>query len=535
MSYQHLRKPKDRVNEPDVEKRPKCVSFAFWWFAVLGIIIPVVTIVSCFGTMMSGTYQAPWAEYVSIYIVCILMLDCARMISKRNLTAVFMADLTLFISAWIRTAMIGFAITFALLPLIFLVLPHSIRWLKRNNRFSVSALIASVLMVLFVGVLCFMSSISDTVISNANPLLVVLPGDKALHKVNENYQHEYWCRQHCQAAGKFVAQYNQNGECCYVRWDGSDAPFWGNVFNFCTQRFGNQISWSDAIRVSGSETKDVPMSCGTVDKKIIIMIFPLGFKDSPHGTLLICDSQLNSELDFLFALPEENALISHLNDFLENRDRILSVERDTDDAQRSKRHELYERLMELRNQADMLERMSYEIEPRIVAIENRRVAKIVKEFELRRRTMKELAAIIFDAAHMAVTAIEYNTKALAMSRHERMQLRRQYLEREEVPVPDELLPIDLKDHSGQDRIFDKIAKEFKEGREVLYWALHRETGYNLGRPYNAAADQAARNKDKPAESKAPTKPRYGEDLPSSYGTNKHLFYNTHYVPPLRQN
>ena len=534
MSYQHLRKPKDRGTEPGVEKKPKCVSFAFWWLVVLGIIIPVSAIVSCLGTMTPGTYQAPWAEYVSICIMGILMLDCARMISKRNMTAVLMADLALFFSAWIRTAMIGVAITFAFLPMIFLVLPHSIRWLKRNNRFSVSALIASVLMVFFVGVLCFMPSISDAVISNANPLLVVLPGDKALHEVNEDYQHEYWCRQHCQPAGKFVAQYNQNGECCYVRWDGSDAPFWGNVFGFCTQRFGNRISWSDAIRGKERATEeDVPMSCGTVDKKII-MIFPLNYKDSPHGTLLICDSQLNSELDFLFALPEENALISRLNDFLENRDRILSVERDTDDAQRSRWHDLYEKLKELRNQAGMLEKLSYEIEPRMVAIENRRVAKIVKEFELRRKTMKELSAIIFDAAHMAVTAIEYNTKALAMPRHERVQLHRQYLEREDAPVPQELLPIDPEDHSGQTRIFDKVAKQFKEGREALYWALHRETGYSLGRPYDAAAEQAARKNDKPSETKTPPKSRYGEDLPDSYNANKHLFDRTDFVNPLDQ-
>ena len=492
-------------------KRPKCVSFAFWWFIALGIIIPICAIVSCLGSMTPGTYQVPLTEYACGCITCVLMLDCARMISKRNMTAVFMSVLTLFFSAWIA-ASVWFAIVLALLPMIFLVLPQSIRWLKLNNRFSVSALIASVLLVFFVGGLYFKPVITQTVISNANPLSVVLPGDKALREVNEQYQHEYWCRQHGRGVGKFVAQYNQNGECCYVRLDGSDEPFWGNVFGFCTQMFGSRISWSEAVRVKGHEAEeDVPMTCGAVDKKII-MIFPLDYKDSPHGALLICDSQLNSELDFLFALPDENVLISYLNDFLENRDWILSVEHDVDEARRGRLHDIYEGLKELRNQVAILEHLSYVIEPRMVGIENPRVAKIVEEFELRQKTLKELATMIWCAANMAVTAIEYNAKALAMPRHERMQLRRQYLEDGSGSIPDDLLPMDPKDHSGQSKVFDWAAKQFKEGREALYWELHEKTGYSLGRPYNpehgnqgrrqssAAPDQSAHKKNDPIDS-----------------------------------
>ena len=498
MSYQHLRKPKDMVNEPGVGKRPKCVSFVFWWFIVLGVIIPVSAIASCLGSMMPGTYQAPWTEYAAGCILCVLMLDCARMISKRNMTAVCLSDLTLFFSAWIVTG-IAVAIGLALLPMVFLAFPHSIRWLKLNNRFSVFALIASILLVFFIGGLYFMPIVTETVISNANPLSVVLPGDKALREVNECYQHEYWCRQHFQPAGKFVAQYNQSGKCCYVRLDGSDAPFWGNVFDFCAQRFGNRISWSEAVRVNGHATEEsVPMSCGTIDKKII-MIFPLGYKDSPHGTLLVCDAQLNSELDFLFALPDENALISHLNDFLENRDWILSVEHDVDEVRRSRRHDIYEGLKELRNQVAILEHLSYVIEPRMVEIKNPKVAKIVEEFELRHKALKELATMIWCTAHNALTAIEYSTKALAMPRHERIQLRRQYLEDGSDSILEEILPIDPKDHSGQNRIFDNLAKQFKEGREAIYWELHRKTGYSLGRPYNPAADQGANEQNKPSK------------------------------------
>ena len=253
MDYQHLKKSKEMAGESGVEKRPKCVSFAFWWFVawgVIGIVADVKTYL--YLSLTPNKYQAPWTEHASICILCILMLCCARLISNRNMAAVFMAALTLFFSAWIRTSEIAVAIGFALFPMIFLVLPHSIRWLKLNNRFSVSALVVSVLMVISVGVLRFMPNISDTAISNVNPLLVVLPGDKVLHKVNKDYQHVYDCRQHGFPAGRFVAQYNQNGECCYVRWDGSDQTFWGNVVDFCNERFDNRISWSDAVSVKES-------------------------------------------------------------------------------------------------------------------------------------------------------------------------------------------------------------------------------------------------------------------------------------------
>ena len=264
------------------------------------------------------------------------------------------------------------------------------------------------------------------------------------------------------------------------------------------RKYDNRILWSDAAPIKGRATEEgFPILCGTVDKKIIV-IFPSNYyhEDLPFGTLLICDSQLNSELDFLFALPDENAAISRLNEFLENCDWILSVERDVDDAQRTRRHDIYEGLKELRNQVAVLENLSYVIELRMAAIKNPRVAKIVEEFELRQKTLKELATMIWCTAHMALTAIEYNTKALAMPRHERIQLRRQYLEDGSDSILDEILPIDPKDHSGQNRIFDKLAKQFKEGREALYWALHRKTGYSLGRPYNAGADQDANEQNK---------------------------------------
>ena len=116
---------------------------------------------------------------------------------------------------------------------------------------------------------------------------------------------------------------------------------------------------------------------------------------------------------------------------------------------------------------------------------------------------------------MAVTAIEYNTKALAMPRHERMQLRRQYLEKDP-PVPDELLPMDPKDHSGQNRAFDNLARQFKEGREALYWALHRQTGYSLGRPYNAAADQGTNEQGK-SQDRSKTSSIHNNPLANDYG------------------
>lgn len=111
------------------------------------------------------------------------------------MTAVSLSIITLFISAWIL-AELGFVVGLALPPMIFLVLPHSIRWLKLNNRFFVSTMIASVLSVFSCEGLCHTPSIPDVVVSNTNPLLVVVPGDKAQHKLNEDYQHVHWCRRH---------------------------------------------------------------------------------------------------------------------------------------------------------------------------------------------------------------------------------------------------------------------------------------------------------------------------------------------------
>ena len=503
-------------------RRPKCVAFAFWWFIVTGIIAPVDGFMDYFAKSL------PWTMCAISCGIGLLMIDCARMISKRNMVAVFLATLTLFFTIWL-VGEIQPAIFFSLPPMILLVLPHSIRWLRLNNRFSVSALIGSVFVALSIVGLNFKPSITDVVISNANPLSVVVPGDKAKHKLNEDYQHEYWYMRHGRGVGRFVAQYNQNAECFCVKLHIIGARFWEIATDICNERFDGGIWWSNAVTVKGVETEGgLPMLCGTVDKKII-MIFP--YKYSSGGALLICDSQLNSELDFLFALPDENALISQLNYFLDNRARLLSVELDDDEAQHSERHDIYEGLLNLRNQARVLYRMTLMIAPLMTDIETPRVARIVEEFELRRKTLEELAMIIWSAAHNAVTAIEYNTRALAMPRSERIQLRREYLENESAPVPDELLPIDPKDHSGQNRIFDKDAKQFKEGREALYCALHKRTGYNLGRPYNAAADQGASDvnkQDKPGESKAPSKSRYGEGLPDTYGGNKHLFYRTGY-------
>ena len=519
---EHQNKESSNLKKPEC-KRPKCVSFAFWWFIVLGIIVPVVSFIP--GAMAEAT---PWTECAGACIVGLLMLDCARMISKRNMIAVSLDTLTLFISALILTGR-DFAIVLAIPPMIFLVLPHSIRWLRLNNRFSVSVLLASIVMVSVSCWLCFMSTITDTVISNANPLFVAVPGDKALHEVNEDYQHEYWYRRQCRGVGKFVAQYNQDGECCYVRLDGFGALFWKNVTGICNERFDNRILWSNVVAGKERRTEDgLPILCGTVDK-IIIMIFPgPTVEGNDFGTLLICDSKLNSELDFLFALPEEDETMSLLNYFLDNRDKFLSVELDENDDQRNERNDMCEVLKELRDRANRLGALSLRINLRMGDVENPRVAKIIEDFELRHKTMWELAKIISGIAHMAVTAIEYNTKSLSMRRSERVKLRRQYLENEDAPVPDELLPIDPKDHSGQSRVFDKVVKQFKEDRESLYWELHNKTGYSLGRPDNpklrardrrqssAAPDQSAHDEDEPSK-QTKTKSIHNNPLASDYG------------------
>ena len=456
-------------------KRPKCVSFALWWYIVWGILL-----LGC--PILNYLYASrPWTECATDCIIGLLLLDCARMISKRNMTAVLLSALALFVSLWITWAFVP-AIIYALLPMAFLLFPHSIRWLKLNDRFSVSVLLASIVMVSVSCRLCFMSVITDTAISNANPLFVAVPGDKANHELNGDYQHVYCCKQHRRRIGNFTAQYNQNGKCCYVKLYGSGTPFWENITSFCNERFDNRIQWSDAVTVKGRDTEEgLPMLCGTVDKKLI-MIFP-NDGNSFFGTLLVCDSQLDSELDFLFALPDENEAMALLNSFLDNRDRILSVELDADDNQRNMRNDMYEGLKELRDQAAMLEFLALAIKPPIGEIKDLRVAKTLESFELRRKTMHELACGIWWTANMAVTAIEYNTRAIAMRRDERIKLRREYLEKDS-PVPEELLPMDPTDHSGQNRIFDKFAKQFIEGRAELYWELHRKTGYNLGRPYN---------------------------------------------------
>ena len=483
-------------------KRPKCVAFVFWLYIVLGIIVPVCKLDHLFSIY-------PWTDFASACIVGLLMLDCARMISKRNMTAVLLSALTLFASGWILGGTMVPAFI-CIMPMIFLMLPHSISWLKLNNRFSVSALLGSIVMVSVSYRLCFVSSVTHNVISNTNPLSVVVPGDKARGK--EFPWQYYWL--HGRMIGQFYARYNQDGECCYVKLDGSGTPFWEDVIGLCNERFDNRIQWSDAVTAKGRETEEgLPMLCGTVDKKII-MIFPRD-KDSVSGTLLVCDSQLDSELDFLFALPDENEAMALLNYFLDNRDRLLSVELDVDGAQRSKLEDICKGLTILRDQAEMLEDLALAIMPPIGRIEDLRVAKMVESFELRRKTMHELACGIWCAANMAVTAIEYNTKALAMPRHERIQLRRQYLEKDP-PVPDELLPMDPKDYSGQNRVFDNLARQFKEGREALYWELHRQTGYSLGRPYNAAADQGTNEQGK-SQDRSKTSSIHNNPLANDYG------------------
>ena len=266
-------------------KRPKCVSFAFWWFIVLGIIIPACKI----DHLLSSIY--PWTDFAGACVVGLLMIYCAGMISKRNMTAVFISGLTLFFSGWILGTVIAAAI--CIMPMIFLVLPHSIRWLRLHNRFSVPSLIASALMVFFSGVIYFAPSVTHSVISNVNPLSVIVPGDKAPHLIGEAYSWQT-CWMHGRMIGSFHARYNKDGECCYVRLDIVDEPFWKNVVGICNERFGNRISWSKAVTAKSLVTEaGHPMLRGIVDEKII-MILPRG-EDSDCGSLLICDVQLYSE------------------------------------------------------------------------------------------------------------------------------------------------------------------------------------------------------------------------------------------------
>lgn len=495
------------VKKPEC-KRPKCVSFAFWWFIVLGILVPACKL----DHLLSSMY--PWTDFASAFLIGILMFDCARMISKRNITAVFLSVLSLFFSGWILGGEMIPAAIICTMPMIFLVLPHSIRWLKLNNRFSVFALLGSIVMVSVCCWLNFVPSVTHSVISNVNPLSLVVPGDKAPHLIVGAAREQY-CWQHGRDIGVFYPWYNQNGECCYVKLERS--PFIEDVIGFCNERFDNRIQWSEAVTVKGRETfeEGLRMLCGTVDKKII-MIFPRD-KDYSLGTLLVCDSQLNAELDFLFALPDENDAMALLNSFLDNRDRILSVELDADDNQRNMRNDMCEGLKELRDRAAMLEFLALAIKPPIGEIKDLRVAKTLESFELRRKTMHELACGIWWTANMAVTAIEYNTRAIAMRRDERIKLRRENLEKDS-PVPEELLPMDPTDHSRQNRIFDKFSKQFKEGREELYWELHRKTGYNLGRPYNPEL----RNRELRQPSAAPDQSEHKENETSEQTKTKSI-------------
>jgi len=188
-----------------------------------------------------------------------------------------------------------------------------------------------------------------------------------------------------------------------------------------------------------------------------------------------------------------------------------------DDAQRSRRHDICEGLKELRDRANRLGALSFRIALRTGYVEDPRVAKIIEDFELRRKTMCELAKIISSTAHMAVTAIDYNTKALAMRRDERIKFRRQYLEKDS-SVPEELLPMDPKDHSGQNKVFDWAAKRFKEEREVLYWELHEKTGYSLGRPYNPEL----RNRELRQPSAAPDQSEHKENETSEQTKTKSI-------------
>lgn len=297
MSYQRSIQQETMGVDKEIgsERRPRFVAVAFWWYTGWCLINFL------FGLTSSPYPYAPWTHHAAFLIMSVAMLCGAVMVERRNLAALAIVVVTQFLAILILISLIA-ALVLSAIPLVFLVMPQSLRWLKSNSHFSILNVILSLVLLGFSGVVALVPSVSEDYISNVNPLSVFVLGEDPIHELDESNQHVYDYWKNDAILGKCIVQYNNDKKCCCVNLDLYSAGITEERYyqeaveimkDFCDQQFDCEVEWSEATADNGRL-----MWNGRVADGVIIKIFPSEDKEI-FGTLLVYNPQLSKDfMDF---------------------------------------------------------------------------------------------------------------------------------------------------------------------------------------------------------------------------------------------
>lgn len=291
MSYQRSIQQEATGVDKDIvsERRPRCVAFASWWYTGWFVINFL------FGLTSYPYPYSPWTHHAAFFIMSVAMFCAAVMVVRRNFAALAVVVVTQFFAILISTSVVA-ALILSAIPLVFLVMPQSIRWLRSNSHFSILSVILALVLLGFSGIVAFVPSMSEDYISNTNPLSVFVLGDDPIHELNERDQHVYDYWKDDAIFGKCIVQYNNEKKCCCVNLDFysagiTDESYYEEVVesmkDFCDQQFNCEVMWSEATADNGRL-----MWSGKVADEVIIKIFP---PEDPRicGTLLVYNPHLS--------------------------------------------------------------------------------------------------------------------------------------------------------------------------------------------------------------------------------------------------
>ena len=283
----------------EIAKMPKCIKIAYSWFGLLsagGLFLGI----SSYLFPSLGPYDYyPWTDGIGHFTWSIVTANCAVMISRRNMIASAFAILVQLLFGLVSFDPLV-RIVLAGAPLLFLLLPQSLRWLKANSHFDKIGTIVYIAIV-SVGVMISNSSVvNEKYISGKSPIWVFTIGDTPIHPFNHSdpsaHVYDYWHKG--ALIGNCVAIYNRHNVCRKVMlnfsnvWPTKDPAFYNKILqefkDECERRFDN-VEWSVSEERIGFPT----LHGKTTGKEMIEISCP--DHDSVYCSLVVYDPQLLDE------------------------------------------------------------------------------------------------------------------------------------------------------------------------------------------------------------------------------------------------
>ena len=278
--------------ETEKEKKPKSVNFAYLCCGLLSVQGFLLGI-SSYLFPMPYAYN-PWPVGVGHFTWSIVTATCAVMIYRRNMIAAVFAILIQLVFGLVSFDPIV-SIVLSGVPLLFLLLPQSLRWMKANSHFSK---IGAIVYISIVGVGLMISNatvVNEKYISDKNPIWIFSPGDTPIHPFNSTKAHVYDYWQNGALIGNCIVMYNRHNVCSEVmlnfsnRGPEKDPAFYNQILqkfkDECERRF-DDVDWSVSEDKIG-----FPALHGRTTGGELIDIFCLDH-DSVYCSLVVYDPQL---------------------------------------------------------------------------------------------------------------------------------------------------------------------------------------------------------------------------------------------------